>query len=67
MSWAKFCAVLAFPKLTNRIPRYPAPTLTALWKSKTAEHTVRVLKYYFQRVVMYCEVIDAAEIITKNA
>ena len=54
-------------QLNIRIPHYPAPTLTALWRSKTPEHTTRVLKYYFQRVVMYCEVIDAAEIITKNA
>jgi DNA polymerase zeta len=38
-----------------------------LWKSKTPEHTSRVLKYFFQRVVIDMEVIDAAEIITKNA
>ena len=30
-------------------------------------HTYRVIKYYFQRVVMYMELVDAAEIITKNA
>lgn len=55
-------------RVTNdRIPHYPSASLTALWKSKTPEHTHRVLKYYFQRVVMYMEIIDSAEIITKNA
>jgi hypothetical protein len=54
-------------KLTSSIPHFSSATLTALWKSKTLEHTHRVLKYYFQRVVMYVELIDRAEIITKNA
>lgn len=49
------------------IPHYSSASLTALWKSKTPEHTHRVLKYWFQRVVMYVEIIDRAEIITKNA
>jgi len=51
----------------GRIPHYSAAGLTALWKSKTPEHTSRVLKYFFQRVVIDMEVVDAAEIITKNA
>jgi DNA polymerase zeta len=50
-----------------RIPHYSSASLTALWKSKTPEHAVRVLRYFFTRVVIYCEVVDAAEIITKNA
>jgi DNA polymerase zeta len=51
----------------RRIPHFSPASLTALWKSKTPEHTHRVLKYCFQRVVMYVEIIDRAEIITKNA
>jgi DNA polymerase zeta len=54
-------------RLICRIPHFSSANLTALWKSKTSEHTHRVLKYYFQRVVMYVEIIDRAEIITKNA
>jgi DNA polymerase zeta len=54
-------------KLISRIPHFSSASLTSLWKSKTPEHTHRVLKYYFQRVVMYVEIIDRAEIITKNA
>jgi len=54
-------------QLTSSIPHFSSASLTALWKSKTLEHTHRVLKYYFQRVVMYVELIDRAEIITKNA
>jgi hypothetical protein len=50
-----------------RIPHYSSASLTALWKSKTPEHAVRVLRYFFTRVVIYCEIVDAAEIITKNA
>jgi len=38
-----------------------------LFKSKTPEHTFRVLKYFFQRVVVCMEIVDHAEIITKNA
>nr|XP_019013605.1 uncharacterized protein I206_01675 [Kwoniella pini CBS 10737]OCF52386.1 hypothetical protein I206_01675 [Kwoniella pini CBS 10737] len=58
---------VVFHLLHQRIPRYSSASLTALWRSKTPEHTHRVLKYYFQRVVIYMEIVDAAEIITKNA
>ena len=51
----------------DRIPHYPPASLTALWRSKTPEHATRVLKYYLQRAVMDIEIVDAAEIITKNA
>jgi DNA polymerase zeta len=50
-----------------RIPHFSSASLTALWRSKTPEHTVRVLRYFFTRVVIYAEIIDVAEIITKNA
>ena len=49
------------------VPHYSAASLTALWKSKSPTHTLKVLKYFFQRVVICMEVIDRAEIITKNA
>ncbi|WVR05162.1 hypothetical protein IAU60_002174 [Kwoniella sp. DSM 27419] len=58
---------VVFHLLHQRIPHYSAASLTALWKSKTLGHTNRVIKYFFQKVVMYMEVVDRAEIITKNA
>nr|XP_018263770.1 DNA polymerase zeta subunit [Kwoniella dejecticola CBS 10117]OBR85928.1 DNA polymerase zeta subunit [Kwoniella dejecticola CBS 10117] len=58
---------VVFHLLHQRIPRYSPANLTALWRSKTPEHAHRVLRYYFQRVVIYMEIVDAAEIITKNA
>ena len=58
---------IAFHFLQQRVPHYPAASLTALWKSKSVEHGVRVLQYFFQRAVMDIELVDAAEIITKNA
>ncbi|WVQ70034.1 uncharacterized protein L199_008258 [Kwoniella botswanensis] len=58
---------VVFHLLHQRIPHYSPANLTALWRSKTPEHTYRVLKYFFQRVVIYMEIVDAAEIITKNA
>ncbi|WVQ78404.1 hypothetical protein IAT38_000490 [Cryptococcus sp. DSM 104549] len=58
---------VVFHLLHQRIPHYSHAGLTALWKSKTPEHVYRVLKYFFQRAVMCMEVIDQAEIITKNA
>ena len=51
----------------SRIPHYSSANLTVLWKSKAPEHTNRVLKHFFQRVVMDMEIVDAAEIITKTA
>ncbi|WVF72225.1 hypothetical protein IAT40_007037 [Kwoniella sp. CBS 6097] len=58
---------VVFHLLHQRIPHFSPANLTALWRSKTPAHTNRVLKYYFQRVVIYMEIVDAAEIITKNA
>ncbi|OCF36582.1 DNA polymerase zeta subunit [Kwoniella heveanensis BCC8398] len=58
---------VVFHLLHQRIPHYSPANLTALWRSKIPAHTNRVLKYYFQRVVIYMEIVDAAEIITKNA
>lgn len=54
-------------ELTGRVPFFSAPNLTALWKSKAPGHTARVLKYFFQRVVIYAEVVASAEIVSKNA
>ncbi|ORX33427.1 hypothetical protein BD324DRAFT_585143 [Kockovaella imperatae] len=58
---------VVFHLMHQRIPHYPPASLTALWKSKTPEHATRVLKYFFQRAVLDIEIVDAAEIITKNA
>lgn len=58
---------VVFHVLHRRVPRYSAANLTALWKSKSPEHTARVLHMLFERVVIYAEVMDTAEIISKNA
>ncbi|RXK35490.1 hypothetical protein M231_07268 [Tremella mesenterica] len=58
---------VAFHLLHQRVPHYSAANLTALWKGKMPSHTLRVIKYLLHRVVMYMEMVDAAEIITKNA
>lgn len=56
-----------FHILHQRVPHYSAASLTALWKSSIPAHTVQVLQVFFQRVVMYAELIDAGEVISKNA
>ncbi|WRT67197.1 uncharacterized protein IL334_004163 [Kwoniella shivajii] len=58
---------VVFHLLHQRIPHYSSANLTALWRSKAPGHTYRVLKYFFQRVVICMEIVDSAEIITKNA
>nr|XP_031862677.1 uncharacterized protein CI109_001688 [Kwoniella shandongensis]KAA5529749.1 hypothetical protein CI109_001688 [Kwoniella shandongensis] len=58
---------VVFHILHQRIPHYSPANLTALWKSKVSGHAQRVLKYFFQRVVIDIEIVDQAEIITKNA
>ncbi|TXT07141.1 hypothetical protein VHUM_03311 [Vanrija humicola] len=58
---------VVFHVLHQRIPRYSAGNLTALWRSKTPGHTALVLRYMFQRVVIYAELLDSAEIVSKNA
>lgn len=50
-----------------RIQRLSSQSLTALWRSKSPQHTVRVMSYYFERVVKYMELLDTAEVVTKNA
>ncbi|KLT41724.1 hypothetical protein CC85DRAFT_328733 [Cutaneotrichosporon oleaginosum] len=56
-----------FHVLRQRVPHYTAGALTALWRSKTPAHTARVLGIMFQRVVLYAELIDSAEVVSKNA
>lgn len=56
-----------FHVLHQRVPHYSAASLTALWKSVIPAHTVQVLHTFFQRVVTYAELIDASEVISKNA
>lgn len=56
-----------FHVLRQRIPHYSAAALTALWRSRAPAHTARVLGIFFQRVVLYAELIDAAEVVSKNA
>ncbi|KAK4687469.1 DNA polymerase zeta, partial [Tremellales sp. Uapishka_1] len=58
---------VVFHLLHQRVPHYSSANLTALWKSKAPGHSHRVLKYFFQRVVMYIEILDSAEVVTKNA
>lgn len=52
---------------TCRFPKYSAFSLTSWYNSRFPEHVVKVLRYYVERTSMYMEMMDAAEICTKNA
>jgi hypothetical protein len=51
----------------RRFPHYPPWTLTEWYKSATPEHVCRLLQYHIDKVNMYIEMVDIAEIVTKNA
>lgn len=53
--------------LSVRIPHYSAETLTKWFKSDTPGFTAKVLEYFTDRTALVLEIIDEAQIVTKNA
>ena len=51
----------------DRIPKYSAYTLTTWYNSKVPEHTSRLLTYLSARTSVVLELIEVAEVVTKNA
>jgi DNA polymerase zeta len=51
----------------DRFPHYSPWTLTEWFRSKYPEHVTRLLNYFIDKVNMYVEMMDQAEIVTKNA
>ncbi|KZT65126.1 hypothetical protein DAEQUDRAFT_677323 [Daedalea quercina L-15889] len=58
---------VAFHVLRRRTPRYTSRTLTQWYYSTTPRHTASVLQYFSTRTSMVLEIMDAAEVVTKNA
>lgn len=50
-----------------RFPKYSPSALTSWYQSKYPVHVVKVLQYFVDKTSMYMEMMDAAEICTKNA
>lgn len=48
-------------------PRYSTASLTSWYNSQYPTHVIKVLKHYVDKTSMYMEMMDAAEICTKNA
>ena len=48
-------------------PRYSTSSLTSWYNSQYPTHVIKVLQYYADKTSMYMEMMDAAEICTKNA
>lgn len=54
--------------LANRsVPHYSASSLTGWYNSKYPVHIAKVISYYMDRTCLCMELMDAAEICTKNA
>ncbi|KAI0689616.1 hypothetical protein BC835DRAFT_1368378 [Cytidiella melzeri] len=58
---------VAFQVLRRRIPRYSAHTLTKWYNSPVPEHSSRLFSYFTSRASVCLELIDVAEVVTKNA
>ncbi|KAH9937686.1 uncharacterized protein B0H18DRAFT_1081794 [Fomitopsis serialis] len=58
---------IVFHVLRRRTPRYSFGTLAEWYYSKTPRHTANVLYYFASRTSMVLEILDAAEVVTKNA
>ncbi|KAH8102662.1 hypothetical protein BXZ70DRAFT_798056 [Cristinia sonorae] len=56
-----------FQLLHRRTPRYRSSTLTSWYNSNTPEHGSRLLRYFADRTAMLIEIVDMAEIVSKNA
>ncbi|KIP11956.1 hypothetical protein PHLGIDRAFT_510248 [Phlebiopsis gigantea 11061_1 CR5-6] len=53
--------------LRRRTPRYSPATIFAWYHSSVPEHTSRLLDYYMSRTYMVAEMVEVAEVITKNS
>ncbi|CCM07100.1 uncharacterized protein FIBRA_09427 [Fibroporia radiculosa] len=58
---------VVFQLLRRRTPWYSCETLTKWYRSTSPYHTSDLLRYFSNRVVMVLEVLDVAEVVTKNA
>ncbi|TCD71522.1 DNA polymerase zeta [Steccherinum ochraceum] len=56
-----------FQLLHKRTPRYSSTSLTAWYRSDVPDRTSHLLRYLSDRLVMLVELVDVAEIVTKNA
>ncbi|KAG8995718.1 DNA polymerase zeta [Tulasnella sp. JGI-2019a] len=58
---------VAFHLLHRRIPEYSTETLTRWFNSDTPGVTARVLDHFIDRTTMVLEILDEAQVVTKNA
>ncbi|OBZ79777.1 DNA polymerase zeta catalytic subunit [Grifola frondosa] len=58
---------VVFQILHRRTPRYTTLTLTEWLHSTVPEHAARVMRYFACRTSMVLEILDVAEVVTKNA
>ncbi|RPD62939.1 hypothetical protein L227DRAFT_584639 [Lentinus tigrinus ALCF2SS1-6] len=58
---------VVFQLLRRRTPWYSPQTLTEWYNSPVPHHAARVLHYFARRTDMVLEMLDAAEVVTKNA
>jgi hypothetical protein len=61
---ASFNLIIRIP---YRVPYYTAETLTTWFKSTVPGQTSRVIDYFMDRTAMVLEILDEADVITKNA
>jgi DNA polymerase zeta len=53
--------------ISRSFPRYSTSSLTSWYNSQYPTHVIKVLQYYVNKTSIYMEMMDAAEICTKNA
>ncbi|KAI0825134.1 hypothetical protein BC628DRAFT_1321043 [Trametes gibbosa] len=58
---------VVFQILRRRTPWYSPQTLTNWHQSPVPEHSDRLLRYFARRTSMVLEILDVAEVVTKNA
>ncbi|KAI0669901.1 hypothetical protein C8Q78DRAFT_976102 [Trametes maxima] len=58
---------VVFQILRRRTPWYSPRTLTSWYHSSVPGHAGRLLRYFAQRTSMVLEILDVAEVVTKNA
>ncbi|KAH9849760.1 hypothetical protein C2E23DRAFT_870439 [Lenzites betulinus] len=58
---------VVFQILRRRTPWYSPQTLTNWYQSPVPEHTDRLIRYFARRTAMVLEILDVAEVVTKNA
>ncbi|KAI0963568.1 hypothetical protein AcW1_000610 [Taiwanofungus camphoratus] len=57
---------VVFHILRRRVPRYSSRTLTEWYYSTVPNHTSNILHYFSRRASMVLEILDMADVITKN-